>query len=98
VSDEVDSIRRAIAAGLYEDALAGWNVYSARLRRALQCGTLTAAEMQEVRALFEWARPVLLGARAHMRDRYHELEVAAAYGRRPGEAESLRAHRQAVRV
>ena len=96
MSDEADSIRQAIAAELYQDALAGWNAYAARLRRAVEGGTLNSVDMQEARALFEWARPLVLGARAHMRDRYHGLEVAAAYSR-PSPTTTSRAH-QPVKV
>jgi hypothetical protein len=43
--------------------------------------------MEEARALFSWSRQVLLGARAQLRARFHELEVAAAYTACPGRSE-----------
>ena len=76
---ELDYIRQAIAREEYAKALAQWNDYVRHVRRALESGSLSAGQMQEARALYEWARPVLLSARAHLRDRIHEIEVAAAY-------------------
>lgn len=79
-----DYIRRAIEHEQYADALMQWNHYVRHLRQAVESGILPAEQMEEARALYEWARPVLLSAQAHLRYQYHELEVAAAYtaGRR----------------
>ncbi len=80
---EASYIRDAISSEEYQRALAQWNDYAARLRRAIEAGTLSDDQMEEARALFEWSRGVLLGARAHLRDRYRQLEAAAAYNTRP---------------
>ena len=79
-----DYIRQAIEHEQYADALMQWNHYARHLRQAVESGVLPAGQMEEARALYKWARPVLLSAQAHLRYRYHELEVAAAYtaGRR----------------
>lgn len=76
-------IREAIRREQYREALAQWNDYARQLRAAAEAGTLAPDQMEEARRLYEWARPILLGGRAQLRDRVHELEVAAAYGRRP---------------
>ena len=74
-----DYIRHAIEHEQYANALAQWNHYARQLRQAVESGILPAEQMEEARALYQWARPVLLSAQAHLRYRYHELEVAAAY-------------------
>ncbi len=79
---EVDYIRKAIEREEYAKALAQWSDYARHLRRAVESGRIPAEQMAEARALYEWARPLLLSARAHLRDRYHQLEVAAAYNLR----------------
>jgi hypothetical protein len=76
---EADYIRDAIRREEYPKALAQWNDYARHLRSAIEAGTLPADQMEEARALFGWSREVLLGARAQLRARVHELEVAAAY-------------------
>lgn len=80
---ELDYIRQAIAREEYAKALAQWNDYVRHVRRALESGGFSAGQMEEARALYEWARPVLLSARAHLRDRCRELHVAAVYTARP---------------
>ena len=76
-------IREAIQREQYSEALAQWNGYARQLRVAVEAGVLPADQMQEARALFEWSRTVLLGARAQLQAQVHKLEVAAAYARRP---------------
>jgi hypothetical protein len=80
---EADYIRQAIEREQYAAALTQWDDYARHLRHAAESGTLAANQMEEARALYEWARPVLMSAQAHLRDRYHQLEVAAAYRPRP---------------
>lgn len=75
----LDYIRQAIEREQYRQALAQWNEYAGHLRRAVESETLPADQMEEARTLFEWARPVLLSARAHLREQYRQLEAAAAY-------------------
>ena len=89
-----DYIRQAIEHEQYANALAQWNDYARHLRQAAESGVLPTGQMEEARALYEWARPVLLSAQAHLRYQYHELEVAAAYtaGRRTA-APKREAHR-----
>ena len=82
--DAAESIRDAIGREQYGEALARWNDYARQLRQAAQAGTLALDQMEQARALFEWAHPILLGGRAQLRERVHELEVAAVYGRSPG--------------
>ena len=77
-------IREAVRREQYQEALAQWNDYARQLRQAAEAGTLTPDQMEEARRLYEWARPVLLGGRAQLRERVRELEVAAAYRRQPG--------------
>ena len=77
----VQYIRQAIQRDQYGEALAEWDEYARQLRQALEAGTLAPDQMDEVRGLFEWARPILLGSRAQLRERVHELEVAVAYRR-----------------
>ncbi len=86
---ELDYIRHAIEHEEYGKALVQWNDYAAHLRQAIEAGILPVDQLEEARAVYEWARPVLLSARAHLRDQYHQIEVAAAYHSRP----SIRLHR-----
>ena len=81
---QADSIREAIRRGEYTQALAEWNGYAGQLCDAIRAGVLPHGQMEEARALVEWSRGTLLGARAHLRARLHALEVAAAYERRAG--------------
>ncbi|HLK49821.1 MAG TPA: hypothetical protein VKT49_16880 [Bryobacteraceae bacterium] len=76
-------IREAIRRGQYGEALAQWNDYARQLRHATEAGTLAPDQMEEARRLYEWARPLLLGGRAQLRQRVRELEVAAAYRQCP---------------
>ncbi|MBZ5580164.1 MAG: hypothetical protein LAP40_26695 [Acidobacteriia bacterium] len=80
---EAEYIREAIGREEYRKALAQWNDYAKHLRQAIEAGMLSAGQREEARALMEWSRRTLLGARAHLRARYHELEVAAAYKGHP---------------
>jgi hypothetical protein len=81
---EADAIRESIGQEQYREALAQWTAYTRRIQRAMESGTLSPEQMNELRDLFQWARAVLLSARAHLQDRYYELELAAAYvGRAP---------------
>ena len=80
-------IREAIRREEYPKALAQWNSYARQLRAAVETGTLAPDQMDEAQALFVWSRQVLLGASAQLRAQFHELEVAAAYERRPGTPE-----------
>lgn len=80
---EAEYIREAIRREQYREALAQWNDYARHLRHAAEAGTLALDQMEDARKLYEWARPVLLGGRAQLRERVHELEVAAAYRRPP---------------
>jgi hypothetical protein len=75
----VEGIRESIRREEYRAALGQWNSYACQLRAAAEAGTLPPDQWAEARALYEWSRGVLLGARAHLRARYRELEVAAAY-------------------
>jgi hypothetical protein len=72
-------IRDAIRRERYAEALAQWKDYAGQLRQAIDAGTLAADQMEDARKLYEWARPVVLGGRAQLRERVHELEVATAY-------------------
>lgn len=76
-------IREAIRKEEYQKALAQWHGYASHLREAVEAHMLPPDQMEEARALFEWSRGILLGARAQLRERYHQLEVAAAYNRGP---------------
>lgn len=76
-------IREAIQREEYPKALAQWDSYARQLRAAVEAGTLPADQMEEARTLFAWSRTVLIGARAQLQAQVHELEVAAAYARRP---------------
>ena len=80
-------IREAIRREEYPKALAQWNSYARQMRTAVETGTLSADQMEEARALFTWSRQFLLGASAQLRAQFHELEVAAAYERRPATPE-----------
>ena len=81
-------IRDAIGREQYREALARWNDYARQLGEAAQAGTLAPDQMEEARRLYEWARPVLVGGRAQLRERVRELEVAVAYRRRPDKRRS----------
>ena len=83
MNNQSESIREAISCQEYHRALALWNDYARRLRHAVEAGALGPEQMEEARALYNWSRAVLSGARAHMRTRYRELEVAAAYRHPP---------------
>jgi hypothetical protein len=74
-------IRDAIRRERYQEALAQWNDYARQLQQAIEAGTLAPDQMEEARALYAWARPILLGGRAQLQAHIHELEVAAAYTR-----------------
>lgn len=73
------AIRDAIAKEQYAEALHLWTAYTAPIQRAIEARSVTPERMQELRELYTWSRTALLIARAHLRDRYHALEVAAAY-------------------
>jgi hypothetical protein len=88
-------IRKAIACREYPKAKKLWTEYMAGLHRELRRGTLTSAQMEEARELVEWARMNVLCARAHIRKRLHNLQVARRYGAEPSPAPPsgrLRAH------
>ncbi|HEY1240532.1 MAG TPA: hypothetical protein VGF16_08235 [Bryobacteraceae bacterium] len=74
-------ILEAIGREEYHKALVQWKTYAQRLRRAVEAGLLSGDQMEEARRLYEWARPLLLGARAHLQAQIDELAVAAAYTR-----------------
>ena len=80
---EAAYIRDAISREEYPKALVQWNAYARQLRQAIEAGGLSEQQMKEAGELFEWSRQALLGARAHLRDRFHTLEVAAAYQEDP---------------
>jgi len=91
VNAEAEYIRQAIAREDYRQALVQWDDYARRLGSAAGAGILSAGQMGELRALYEWARPALLGARAQLLDQYRQLEAAAAYRTSPASpAGSLR--------
>lgn len=80
---EADAIRESIAQEQYHEALAQWTAYTERIQQAVASGTLSPEQMKELGELFQWARAVLLSARAHLRDQLHELDVASTYNSRP---------------
>ena len=73
-----ESIRAAIAAGNYRQALELWNEYVA----GLQSAGLKAATLAEAAELVNWSRPLLLAAREHAAARLRALHVAGEYGPR----------------
>lgn len=81
---EADYIREAIGRGEYRMALVQWNDYAKHLRLALEKGVLPHEQMEEARMLVEWSRAALQSAQAHLRERFHELEVARIYNTFPG--------------
>lgn len=80
---EVDAIRESIAQEQYPKALAQWTAYTHSIQQAIKSGALSPDQRNELRDLFQWARAVLLSARAHMQDQHRELGVAATYNPRP---------------
>jgi hypothetical protein len=85
VNAEAAFIRDAIAGEQYERALIQWSAYTRQIRDAIESGTLSVAQMEELSDLFQWGRAMLLSARAHLRDRQQALEVAAVYNPHPAE-------------
>ena len=76
-------IREAIAHEQYGEALRLWQSHTEQVARAIEAGTFSTEEMAELRELYDWIRTAALSARAHLRERYRSVTVAAAYCARP---------------
>jgi len=77
--DPVTGIREAVAAGEYRRAEQLWNAYATSLQTEIRERTLTQPRLDEVRALIDWSRTVVLCARSHAQDRLKGLRVGATY-------------------
>ena len=78
--DRATEVRNAVASGDFERAHGLWDEYVTYLQDELRRGSLTRAQLEEARELFEWARLTVLCARAHIQHRLNTLRVAEAYG------------------
>jgi hypothetical protein len=72
-------VREAVAAGEFERAQELWNTYMVQVQEEVRQGSLSGAQIEEVRRLMEWCRGVALSARQHAQDRLNSLLVAAEY-------------------
>jgi hypothetical protein len=88
-TDRTSQLRKAIASGDFGRALRLWDDYAAGIRREIGCGTCTAARMAEAREFLDWARRVVLCARAHAQNRLNAIHVARQYGPAPSRPASL---------
>jgi hypothetical protein len=84
-----NQIRRAVAAGDYPGALRLWDDYAAGIRQAICRGTCTKARMAEAREFLDWARRVVLCARAQAQNRLNAIHVAQQYGSAPSRPASF---------
>jgi hypothetical protein len=75
-----DHLRKAMASGDYRNALRLWDEYAAGIRQEISAGTCTVARMAEAREFLDWARRVVLCARAQAQNRLNAIHVAQQYG------------------
>jgi hypothetical protein len=82
-TQRTDDLRIAMAAGDYACALRLWDEYAAGIRQEISGGTCTAARMAEARDFLDWARRVVLCARAQAQNQLNAIHVAKQYGPDP---------------
>ena len=79
-----DQIRSSIAAGDFPRASRQFDEYMRRVAGAIECGTCTAAAMEEVDQLVRWSRQMVLAARSHVEDQLQDLRnrtyISGVYG------------------
>ncbi len=75
----VERLREAVTSGEFDKALVYWNDYVGRLQEELQQHRLSEPQVQEMGALVEWARSVVLCARAHDQSLLSSLCAARMY-------------------
>ena len=73
-------IRKAVASGEWQAALGHWEVYAAGIREEIRRGACTRTRMAEARKLLDWARRVVLCARAQAQNRLNTIHAARQYG------------------
>jgi len=88
-TQRTNHIRRAVASGEYQNALRLWDDYAAGIRQEICHGTCTAARMAEAREFLEWARRVVLCARAQAQNQLNAIHVAKQYGPPPSRPASF---------
>ena len=79
-----DEMRRAVASGEWPAVLRLWEVYAAGIREEIGRGACTPARMAEAQGFLDWARRVVLCARAQAQTRL--LPCGPAYKTRPSAA------------
>jgi hypothetical protein len=82
-TERTSHLRKAIASGDYRLALRLWDDYAAGIRQEIGRGACTAARMAEAREFLDWARRVVLCARAQAQNRLNAIHVARQYGQAP---------------
>jgi len=82
-TERTSHLRKAIASGDYGNALRLWDDYAAGIRQEIGRGVCTAARMAEAREFLDWARRVVLCARAQAQNRLNAIHVARQYGPAP---------------
>jgi hypothetical protein len=85
-TESTDHIRRAVVAEDWQTALRLWGDYTAGILAEIRRGTCTTARMTEARDFLEWARRVVLCARAQTQHRLDAIHVAKQYGPAPSRA------------
>jgi hypothetical protein len=78
-----DEMRRAVASGEWPAVLRLWEVYAAGIREEIGRGACTPARMAEAQGFLDWARRVVLCARAQAQTRLNAIHVARQYGPSP---------------
>ena len=78
-SGRTHDIRIAVASGEWQAALRLWDVYSAGIREEIGSGTCSPARMAEARDFLDWAKRVVLCARAQAQNRLDTIHVARQY-------------------
>ena len=78
-TNRTDPIRRAVVSGDWPAALRVWETYTAGIREEIHRGTCSQARMAEAREFLDWARRVVLCARAHAQNQLNNIHVARQY-------------------
>jgi hypothetical protein len=78
-----DEMRAAVAAGDWPAVLRLWDRYAAGILDEIARGTCTTARMAEAREFLEWARRVVVCARARSQKQLDAIHAARQYDREP---------------
>jgi len=76
---QLQSIRLAVMSGEFQRAQTLWDACVADLAGELRAGSLTEAQLAEVRELVGWVRTEVICTRAHLCERINALHAASEY-------------------